>query len=63
MTTMAFHCCDGVKRLERELEESGAAEEGEAEAKMKMEVLEGGPDKTGGGILVAMAKAGASRFL
>lgn len=45
-------------RLERELEESGAAEEGE----VKVEVLEGGPDKTGGGILVAMAKAGASRF-
>lgn len=48
-------------RLERELEESGAAEEGEA--KVKMEVLDAGPDKTGGGILVSMAKAGASLLL
>lgn len=44
-------------RLERELEESGVAEDGE----VKVEVLDGGPDKTGGGILVAMAKAGEPR--
>lgn len=43
--------------MERELEESGAAEEGDA---VKVEVLEAGPDKTAGGILVSMAKAGAS---
>lgn len=45
-------------RLERELEESGAAEDGEVE----VDVLKGGPDKTAGGILVSMAKAGAFRL-
>lgn len=48
--TCSDPCCGYVKqRLERELEESGAAEE----------VEKVGDDKTAGGILVSMAKPGA----